>query len=210
MKFASRQDAGRRLADLLVEREVAADIAVGLPRGGVIVAAEVASVLRIPLDVLIVRKIGHPLYREFAVGALAESDVIILDPSVPRGDSQVRRQLEEVIEEETQRLHEYELKFRGERSAGYNSQNVLLVDDGFATGATTEAAVRSAKKQGAARVSVVAPVASSNAVERLSRIADDIVVALVDPDFNAVGAYYDSFSQTTDEEVMTLLHGVHR
>src|SRR5215469_4599646 len=108
MSFASRQDAGEKLGRRLLEESVEVDLVVGLPRGGVIVAAEVAHVLRCPLDVLVVRKIGHPLHREFAVGAMAEGDVVLLDESVMGLN---RARLEQVIKEEKERLWQYQIKF---------------------------------------------------------------------------------------------------
>jgi predicted phosphoribosyltransferase len=206
MTFASRQDAGYQLGCHLREGVVKADVVMGLPRGGVVVAAEVARVLQRPLDVLVVRKIGHPLHREFAVGALAEADVVVLDPSVNQRDPRIRNDLEKIIVEETRRLHEYENRFHHGRRPRLADRNVLLVDDGLATGATTEAAVRSALKQNARSVVVAAPVASINACERLERIADQVIALDVDPDFDAVGRYYEVFSQTSDEEVMELLN----
>ena len=104
------------------------------------------------------------------------------------------------------RLREYRSHFHGSHLPALRDQRVLLVDDGLATGATAEAAVRSAKRQGACRVTVAAPVASTGAAGRLQRVADDVVTLLVDPGFEAVGQYYDEFSQTTDEEVIDLLH----
>ena len=204
MVFASRQDAGRQLGRRL-QQGVEADLVLGLPRGGVVVAAEVAQALKVPLDVLIVRKVGHPMHREFAVGALAERDVIVLDQAVIGSNPIVRAELSEVIEEEKQRLRSYENRFHGAAAPELAQKRVVLVDDGLATGATTEAAVLSARKQHARRVIVAAPVASANAVERLRRVADEVIVLFVDPDFDAVGRYYDSFSQTTDEEVLELL-----
>src|SRR4051812_48208880 len=109
--FASRKDAGRRLGQYLKERGLTADLVLGLPRGGVVVAAEVAAVLGKPLDALIVRKIGHPLHREFAVGALAEDEVVLLDQSVVGNNPAIRAELGEVIEEEKQRLRKYEAAF---------------------------------------------------------------------------------------------------
>ena len=205
MVFESREDAGRRLGRWLKERRVEADIVLGLPRGGVVVAAEVAHFLELPLDVLIVRKIGHPLHREFALGALAEGGVVLLDPEAGNGGPIVRSELKSVIEEEQERLREYQSRFPHATLAGIVSKSVLLVDDGLATGATTEAAVRSARKQGARKVLVAAPVASLHAVQRLQPIADRVEVMLIDPDFDAVGRYYESFPQTTDEEVLGLL-----
>jgi len=205
--FASREDAGRRLGQQLLADGVQADIVLGLPRGGVVVGAEVANVMQVPLDVLIVRKIGHPLHREFAVGALAEPDVVVLDDSVVGRNPLLRFQLRQVIVEEQERLQRYGETFHHDGLPDLTGKSVLLVDDGLATGATTEAAVEAVKRKSSRRVIVAAPVASTNAVERLSRVADDVRILLVDPDFDAVGRYYDSFSQTTDEEVLDLLQG---
>jgi predicted phosphoribosyltransferase len=181
------------------------DVILGLPRGGVIVAAEVARILNAPLDVLIVRKIGHPLHREFAIGALAEGGVVVLDEKAMSADPIVRAALEHIIEEERERLKSYQSRFRHGNGTRIDSKAVLLVDDGLATGATTEAAVRSAWKQGARSVVVAAPVGSTQAIERLERVADALEVMFVDPAFDAVGRYYETFPQTTDEEVLDLL-----
>jgi predicted phosphoribosyltransferase len=189
-----------------LEQEVCPDIVLGLPRGGVVVAAEVANILQVPLDVLIVRKIGHPLHREFAVGALAEPDVVLLDDSVIGRNPIVRMQLKSVIAEEQERLQRYGETFHRDGLPDLTRKTVLLVDDGLATGATTEAAVEAVRRKSAESVIIAAPVASTNAVERLSRVADDVRILIVDPDFDAVGRYYESFSQTTDEEVLNLLH----
>jgi predicted phosphoribosyltransferase len=205
MMFASREDAGRRLGRLLKEEGVEADLVLGLPRGGVVVAAEVAHILNLPLDTLIVRKIGHPLHREFAVGALAENGVVVLDEAVIEKTPLIHAELEQVIEEENQRLLEYQAKFHRQLALEVSGKTVLLVDDGLATGATTEAAVRSVQKQRGRKVIVAAPVASTHAVERLERVADGVCALWVDPDFEAVGRYYEAFSQTTDEEVLELL-----
>ncbi|HEU5396938.1 MAG TPA: phosphoribosyltransferase family protein [Verrucomicrobiae bacterium] len=205
MRFASRQDAGRELGEFLSQRGVTADLILGLPRGGVVVAAEVARRLKLPLDVLAVRKIGHPLQREFAVGALAEPDYVFLHersleeyPVEPAG-------LEEVIAEEKLRLHEYARRFHLRGMPPLRGKNVLLIDDGLATGATTEAAVRSARQQKSRHIAVAAPVASVEAVARLGQIADAVEVIFIDSEFQAVGQYYLDFTQTTDAEVMELL-----
>ena len=203
--FASRKDAGQRLGRHLQEHKVRADLVLGLPRGGVIVAAEAARALHLPLDVLIVRKIGHPFHREFAVGALAEHDVLVLDKGGVGNSPLMRVELEEIIEEEKERLRSYQARFHPDGGPKLAGKTVLLVDDGLATGATTEAAVLSVRKQRARRVVVAAPVASTGAVARLARVADDVQVVWVDPDFDAVGRYYDEFSQTTDQEVLELL-----
>jgi predicted phosphoribosyltransferase len=206
MRFASRQDAGHQLGQYLRQRGVEVDWVLGLPRGGVVVASEVAHLLQRPLDVLVVRKIGHPWHREFAVGALAEPDVVIFDKATLVTIPTPRGQLDKVVAEEIARLREYRACFHGSDTPLLHDKSVLLVDDGLATGATAEAAVISARKQGACRVTMAAPVASTSAVERLQFVADEVVALLVDSGFEAVGQYYDEFSQTDDEEVLALLH----
>lgn len=203
--FPSREQAGRELGYELARRGVQPDVILGLPRGGVVVAAEVSRVLQRPLDVLVVRKIGHPRYREFAVGALAENGVVLLDNAAMRDTHVVRSDLDEVIAEESERLQDYLVKFHRDHH-DLSGKTVLIVDDGLATGATTEAAVVSAKNQKAAHVIVAVPCASPQAVDRLRAVADQVISLVVDPGFSAVGRYYAVFPQTDDDEVMALLH----
>jgi predicted phosphoribosyltransferase len=203
--FSSREQAGRELGGQVAARGVPIDIVLGLPRGGVVVAAEVACLLGKPLEVLVVRKVGHPRHREFAVGALAEPGVVILDEQAMRANRVNRVELAEVITEETERLHDYEAKFHPGGRTDLAGRKVLIVDDGLATGATAEAAVLAAKEQGAAVVTIAVPVASVSGVNRLGRVADEVIALIVDPDFMAVGQYYHSFPQTTDEQVLALL-----
>jgi predicted phosphoribosyltransferase len=207
MTFASRQDAGEKLGRHLAQQGVQAGLVLGLPRGGVVVAAEVAKVFRCPLDVIVVRKIGHPRHREFAVGALAEPDVVILDQLAMEKTGVIESELRAIIDEETERLKDYQARFHPAGRLRLEDTTVLIVDDGLATGATTEAAVLSAKAQRASRAVVAVPVSSESAWTRLSKVADEVIALLVDPGFEAVGAYYQSFPQTTDEEVLALLRG---
>jgi putative phosphoribosyl transferase len=204
MMFASREDAGRQLGHYLKAMGMQADRVLGLPRGGVVVGAEVAHVLDLPLGVLIVRKIGHPWHREFAVGAMAEGGVVIVDEQLIGKNPLLRSELAHIIAEEQERLRGYQSRFQQEQIS-LRGKRVLLVDDGLATGSTTEAAVASARKQGAHKVIVSAPVASTTAVQRLRTVADGILALFVDPDFDAVGRYYEVFAQTTDDEVLDLL-----
>ena len=203
--FASREDAGLKLGRCLHEQRVRADLVLGLPRGGVVVAAGVARALHLPLDVLVVRKIGHPWHREFAVGALAENGVVVLDEGAVGSNPMVRAELEEFIQEEKERLRRYQARFHPNGTPDLGGKTVLLVDDGLATGATTEAAVLSARKRNASTIVVAAPVASANAVERLAPVADEVRILCVDPAFVAVGQYYRAFTQTTDEEVVGVM-----
>ena len=193
------------LGEHLRENHVRADVVLGLPRGGVVVAAEVARILQLPLDVTVVRKIGHPRHREFAVGALAEGDVVLLDQAAIEATHVARRELDAVLAEEKERLGEYQLKFGRTTSLALSDKCVVVVDDGLATGATAEAAVLSARQRAAGRIILAVPVASTSACDRLERVADEVIALEVDPDFDAVGRYYQHFSQTTDEEVIELL-----
>lgn len=207
MVFASREDAGRKLSLRLKGEGITPDIVLGLPRGGVIVAAEVADELAVPLDVLVVRKIGHPRHREFAVGALAEPDIVMLDEDAISRTFVSESELNEVIAEEKERLAAYVNAFERGTPVELADKRVLIVDDGLATGSTMEAAVRGAKQRKAAEVYVAVPVASDGAVDRISEVADRVIAIAVDPDFDAVGRYYEVFAQTTDQEVLELLHG---
>lgn len=205
MIFASRQEAGERLGKYLRGRGMTADLVLGLPRGGVVVAAGVARELKLPLDVLVVRKIGHPLQPEFAVGALAEPDFVFLNEETLRVFPISPARLDKIIAREKDRLREYRRRFHLNDIPALAGKAVLLVDDGLATGATAEAAAISAREQNAGRIVVAAPVASTNAVELLRRVADAVEVLSEDPDFQAVGQFYDQFPPTEDEEVVALL-----
>ena len=204
--FASREAAGQLLGQELMARGIRPDLVLGLPRGGVVVAAEVARGLEQPLGVLVVRKIGHPRQREFAIGALAEHDVVLLDEEAMHQSGVAKTELDGVIAEETQRLRDYKARFHHVGDMVLAGKCVLIVDDGLATGATAVAAVMSAKKQKAREVILAVPVASVEAMERVRRLADTAIALTVDPDFEAVGQYYDFFPQTTDEQVLALLH----
>lgn len=205
MKFASRADAGQKLGIYLEKAGVHADLVLGLPRGGVVVAAEVARILNCPLDVLVVRKIGHPAFREFAIGALSEGDVTVFDAEVLNRFPAQESQVEAIIGEEKRRLEENRKKFSRANLPARQGRTLVLVDDGLATGATLEAAARSAHQQGAGHLIVAVPVASSSGARRIQQVCNEFHAIQVDPSFQAVGQYYDSFGQTTDEEVQRIL-----
>ena len=177
----------------------------GLPRGGVVVAACVAHELKLPLDVLVVRKIGHPLQPEFAVGALAEPDSVFLNEECLSEYPVSRGKLDKIIADEKNRLRDYRQRFHLHEIPVLAGKSVLLVDDGLATGATAEVAALSAHKQNARRVIVAAPVSSTNAADRLRLVADDVEILSEEQNFQAVGQFYDEFYPTTDEEVIALL-----
>jgi len=203
--FADRRSAGQILARRLDDYAGRNDaVVLALPRGGVPVAYEVARALRAPLDVFIVRKLGFPGHEELAIGAIASGGTIVVDPNFVLGLS--REQLDAVTRKEYAELRRREQAYRDDRqSLDISGKTVIVVDDGLATGASMHAAVRALRERGAARIVVAVPVASPHAVESLKLEAHEVVAALIPDGFYAVGAYYEDFTQTTDEEVRELL-----
>lgn len=205
VRFTDRREAGRRLGERLATEALHDPVVLGLPRGGVPVAAEVATALRAPLDVIIVRKLGVPFHRELAMGAIAEEGVRLLDEDlvarlrVPRDEvAAVEREERGLLEERVARLR------RGRRRLPLVGRAAVIVDDGLATGATARAASLAARRLGAARVVVAAPVGPPDAARRVPEA--DEVVCLVEPrEFHAVGAHYEQFEPTTDDEVIAVL-----
>ena len=206
MNFATRQDAGAKLGAYLAGQHLGAEVILGLPRGGVIVATEVATLLGLPLDAINVRKIGHPRFREFAVGALAENEITVLDGAAIAKSRVNDAELQAVIAEEKSRLEIHERQFHAPVRPALENRTVLIVDDGLATGSTMEAAVLSVKKSRARTVFVAIPVASESGVERIERVADRVMALIIDPAFDAVGHYYEHFNQTTDEEAIAAIN----
>ncbi|WP_062476672.1 phosphoribosyltransferase [Variovorax boronicumulans] len=207
MKFRDRTHAGRQLAALLQRRGGFADaVVLALPRGGVPVAFEVARALRLPLDVLVVRKLGLPEQPEYAFGALAGDGVPEIDEHLVRTLDLRPSEIDAVVRAELAELARRTQVYRGDRSAfEVQGRTVLVIDDGLATGATMRAAVRGLRRQSAGTVIAAVPVASPEACEALQREADDVLCVRCPTVFRAVGAWYEDFSQTTDEEVCTLL-----
>jgi putative phosphoribosyl transferase len=205
--FKNRDDAGKRLAKELARYADRADaIALGLPRGGVVVAFSVSEALRVPLDVLVVRKLGVPGNEELAMGAIASGGVRVLNMNVIRWLGIADPVVEEVAARELRELERRERAFRGDRPpVDVHGKVVLLVDDGIATGATMRAAVSALRAIEPGRVVVAAPVAPPDVCARLESEADELVcLARVEP-FGAVGSWYLDFPQVTDGEVRSLL-----
>ncbi|WP_433212380.1 phosphoribosyltransferase [Dactylosporangium sp. CS-047395] len=205
MAFRNRQEAGAALASLLATWTDHADaVVLGLVRGGVPVAFEVAARLRLPLDVLVIRKLGVPWAPEVAFGAVGPGGVQVLNREIAmRLDED---EMAEVIRYESAELHRRERLFRQGRPAlDLTGRPALLIDDGLATGATAGAAVAVARKLAAAHVVLAAPVGATAAVARLQRRADQVVCPLAESDFGAVSRFYDDFHQLTDTDVTDLL-----
>jgi putative phosphoribosyl transferase len=205
--FRDRRDAGRRLAGVVTPAVEGDDaVVVGLPRGGVPVAWEVARALAAPLDVIVVRKLGVPFQPELAMGAIGEGDVRVENVDVARSAALGPRALDAAERHERAELDRRARQYRGDRArVEIADRCVVIVDDGIATGSTARAACEVARSQGARRVVLAAPVVSRLALASLRVSCDDLLfVAAPDP-FFAVGEWYRDFSQTSDEEVVDLL-----
>jgi erythromycin esterase-like protein/adenine/guanine phosphoribosyltransferase-like PRPP-binding protein len=207
MRFTNRIDAGRQLASRLTAYAGRTDVIVlGLPRGGVPVAAEVARHLKAPLDVFLVRKLGVPGHTELAMGAISEGGVQVLDRALISHFGIRPEAVEAVAAAERTELARRQQLFRGLRPRpDLHGRTVIVVDDGLATGATMEAAVAAIRQQGPAAVVVAAPVGAPETCARLRAHATDVVCAAQPRHLDAVGLWYDDFTQTTDDEVRRLL-----
>ena len=205
--FPDRAEAGRFLATKLSKYSGRDDVIVlGLPRGGVPVAYEVARALRVPLDVFIVRKLGVPGFEELAVGAIASGGVRVLNEDVARALPNANEIIEAVTKRETAELERREQEYRDGRPApDLQGETVILIDDGLATGATMRAAVKALRQRGAAKIVVAVPVGPPDTCREFEDEADEVVCASAPEFFQAVGQYYEDFSQTSDEEVRDLL-----
>lgn len=210
MRFRDRREAGRMLADRLSTLSGMQQLMVlGLPRGGIPVAAEVAEGLHAPLDAICVRKLGVPGHEELAMGAIASGGVRVQDDAALSMYGVPSTVVDRVAEDEAFELARRERCYRDGRPApDLTGRIVILVDDGLATGATMRAAVRAARQQHPARVIVAIPVAPKDAVALLKQEADQVVVLTTPEPFFAVGTWYDAFEQTSDAEVKELL-GAH-
>jgi putative phosphoribosyl transferase len=209
--YADRAEGGRALAAALGSHRGATDtIVLGLPRGGVPVAYEVATGLDLPLDVLVVRKLGLPWQPELAMGAIASGGALVRNDEVVRYLGDRADAFAAVRAREQAELERRERDYRGDRPPlEMRNRTGILVDDGLATGATMEVAVRALKALGARRVVVAVPVASPEARDRIAAVADEVVCLAVPMLFSAVGQWYRDFGQTSDDEVRDLLARAH-
>jgi putative phosphoribosyl transferase len=204
--FRDRADAGSRLAAALAHLRATHPVVLGLPRGGVPVAAEVAGALSAPLDVVLVRKLGVPSQPELAVGAIGEDGVRVVNQEVRRAARVSDDELEAVEARERLELDRRARLLRAGRPAvPLRGRTVVIVDDGIATGSTMRAACAIARVHGAVRVVVAVPVAPAASVAHLSDVADEIVCVRMPEPFFAIGQWYGDFTQTSEEEVVKLL-----
>ena len=205
--FPNRAEAGRQLAENLGAYRGRDDtIVLGLPRGGVPVAYEVARQLGLPLDVFVVRKLGVPGYEELAMGAIASGNVLVLNEDVMQALPNREAILEAVMAQEKIELERREARYRQDRPIPVlRDRIVILVDDGLATGATMRAAAAALRKQGVARIVVAVPVGAPETCQEIDSEVDETICAIMPASFHGVGQFYKDFSQTTDEEVRELL-----
>jgi len=206
IQLVDRRTAGRELAEHLRGYAGRSDVTVlGLPRGGVPVAYEIAAALGVPLDVIVVRKVGVPMYPELAMGAIAGESVVV-NHDVMQHLHVDRGSFERVLASEREELHRREVAYRGTRAPlRLAGRTIILVDDGLATGATMQAAILALEAQRIAAIVVAVPVASREAVAAIRKEGHEVVVLDTPEPFDGVSRWYADFTPTTDEEVIALL-----
>lgn len=212
--FVDREEAGQRLADVLKDLDSERLVVVALPRGGVVVGAEIAYWLNAPLDVLLVRKIGHPFYSEYAIGAVAEGQEPVYDK---RNDGLISKEWRERAVSEARALikRRHKRYFQRHQRPILTGKTVIIADDGMATGLTMKAAALAVQQQHPRKIVIAVPVASSESVDITERYVDELVVLEPPTSFKgAVGAHYHDFREIYDEDVVNLLeevdHAVHK
>ncbi|MBV8345537.1 MAG: phosphoribosyltransferase [Candidatus Eremiobacteraeota bacterium] len=205
--FADRADAGRQLAELLVEyADDPGVLVLALPRGGVPIGYEIARRLRVPLDVYVVRKLGVPGHEELAMGALASDGTWVLDDDLIASLRVEPSALDEVVRRESEELRRREAVYRDARpEPDLRGRIVIIVDDGLATGATMRAAATALRRRAPSAIVTAVPVAAPRTVAALRGVVDRVVCVRTPEPFHAVGLYYANFEQTTDDEVRRLL-----
>jgi len=212
MRFKNRQDAGRRLAEKLMNYKEENPVVLGLPRGGVPVAYEVAEALEAPLDVVVARKVGAPFQEELALGAVVDGDQpeTVFNEDILKRLNLSHDDLQDKIEAELEEVRQRQELFRkGRAPVSTEDATAIIIDDGLATGASMRAAIRGLKRRPIMRLVVGVPVGPPSSVEELRAEADDVVCLHAPEGFRAVGQFYEDFDQTTNEEVIELLEKAH-
>lgn len=203
MRFENREDSGFHLSTLLLEKNIRADYIITIPRGGVPVAVVISQKLQLPLKLVFVRKLGHPINTEFAIGAVSEKNLIINNDIFINNQ---HPQIESLIQKERKRIVEMKAKFNHEFSfQEIKQKNIILVDDGIATGTCIELAIQELRKNGARTITVATPICPFNTYQKLKKMADEIICCIVAEQFSGISAYFHNFEQLTDEVVVSYL-----
>lgn len=207
MGFENREDAGQQLSTLLIEKNISADCVITIPRGGIPVALVVAKLLHLPLKLILVRKLGHPINSEFAIGAITEKNILVHNDSfIKEGHPEIAA----IIKKERKRIIEMKQKFNHEYDYPTTKyKNVILVDDGIATGTCIELAIEELRKNGAKTITVATPVCPFNTYQHIKKIADEIICCIVAQQFTGISAFYHNFEQLSDDQVKNLLEHLH-
>jgi putative phosphoribosyl transferase len=204
--FPDRVEAGKQLAKALAGHAGGNGLVLAIPRGGVVVGYEIAQALHLPLDVIIPHKLGAPYNAELAIGAIAEDGSAVLDDNLI---AYLDISRDYIAQESERQKKEIERRLRLYRqnmpSSDFKGKDVIVVDDGIATGSTMKAALLSVKNRGARTITVAIPVGPPSTIRELEKRADDVVCLYMPEDFQAIGQFYDDFSQTSDDEVIELL-----
>jgi putative phosphoribosyl transferase len=210
-RFVDRESAGRALAQKLQHYKGTPDLLIiGLPRGGVVVAFQVALALQAQLDAFIVRKLGAPYQPELAMGAVAEGGMLLLNDAVVNYLSVSKEFIEETAREQMVEVERRQKLYRGDRAmAKIAGRTVIVVDDGLATGATMKVAVRALKRKEPSKLVIAVPLGAASTCSELKNEADELICLMTPEPFFAVGSWYENFEQTTDQQVRELLQKAH-
>jgi putative phosphoribosyl transferase len=204
--FIDRVDAGKRLAEALADFHGKNAVVLAIPRGGVVVGYEIAAALVLPLDVIIPHKLGAPENPELAIGAVAEDGSMVLDDNLVAYLGVCKGYIEEESSRQRAEIQRRMTLYReGGEAVDVKGKQVIIVDDGIATGSTMKAALESVKNSGAKSVTVAVPVGPPHTIQELNRLSNRVVCLYMPEDFQAIGQFYEDFSQTSDDEVIRLL-----
>lgn len=200
--FQNRSEAGRLLTAKLKKYQNVPGVLLAVPRGGIPVAYEVAKELNMPLEVILVKKLGHPLNKEYAIGAVSLKNMFVV-PHEDVTEAYIQNQVEKI----RTRLQEMQKMFlEGRQPENLQGKTIIIIDDGVATGNTLLATIRLLRKEKPAKIVVAVPVISKSAAQKIKLEADELVIVLLPETFYGVGAFYDDFTQVSDEEVVDYLH----
>ncbi|MFM1794102.1 MAG: hypothetical protein RL642_487 [Bacteroidota bacterium] len=203
MRFENREDAGQQLSSLLLEKNIFPDCIVAIPRGGVPVALVIAKQLHLPVKLIFIRKLGHPINHEFAIGATTANNILVHNDVFIKDH---HPELTALIDKERNRIVEMRKKFAHEIDfASIRQKHILLVDDGIATGTCIELAVQELRKNGAKKITIATPVCPFNSYQHLKKIADEMICCIVAQQFTGISSFYHHFDQLTDDEVTLYL-----